>query len=79
MLVAEALSLTPDDLLPGAPVQEVSCGVPFLYVPLRDPETVDRAVSDGAAFRRLAKSTGMELPIFLFALDAGSDLRRTPA
>ena len=37
MLVAEALSLTPDDLLPGAPVQEVSCGVPFLYVPLRDP------------------------------------------
>jgi trans-2,3-dihydro-3-hydroxyanthranilate isomerase len=30
---------------------------------------VDRAISDGAAFRRLAKSTGIELPIFLFALE----------
>lgn len=69
MLVAEALSLTPDDLLPDAPVQEVSCGVPFLYVPLRDAGTVDRAISDGAAFRRLAKATGIALPMFLFALD----------
>ena len=70
LLVAEALSLTPDDLLPDAPIQEVSCGVPFLYVPLRDPETVDRAISDGASFRRLAKVTGIELPILLFALDS---------
>jgi trans-2,3-dihydro-3-hydroxyanthranilate isomerase len=71
-LVADALSLAPEDLLPDAPVQEMSCGVPFLYVPLRTPETVDRAISDGAAFRRLAKATGSNLPIFLFALDAGS-------
>jgi trans-2,3-dihydro-3-hydroxyanthranilate isomerase len=74
MVVADALGLTPDDLLSYAPVQEVSCGVPFLYVPLRDPETVDRAISDGAAFRRLAKVTGVSLPIFVFAMDAGSAL-----
>jgi trans-2,3-dihydro-3-hydroxyanthranilate isomerase len=72
MLVADALSLASEDLLPNAPVQQVSCGVPFLYVPLRDSAAVDRAVSDAAAFRRLAKSTGVELPIFLFAMHAGS-------
>jgi trans-2,3-dihydro-3-hydroxyanthranilate isomerase len=52
--VAAAVGLTPDDLAPGLPVQEVSCGVPFLMIPLRDPETVDRAVSDASAARRFA-------------------------
>src|SRR5205809_5231 len=52
----------------------VSCGVPFLFVPLRDPDTVDRAVSDAAAFRRLAGTLGQELAIFLFAvLPSGSE------
>jgi trans-2,3-dihydro-3-hydroxyanthranilate isomerase len=70
-VVAETIGLTAADLLPGAPVQEVSCAVPFLFIPLRDAETVDRAFSDAAAFKRLAKSTGIDLPVFLFALDAG--------
>ena len=35
--VAAALGLTHDDLAPDLPIQEVSCGVPFLFVPLRDP------------------------------------------
>jgi trans-2,3-dihydro-3-hydroxyanthranilate isomerase len=70
--VAATLGLDENDLLAGAPVQQVSCAVPFLFVPLRDPETVDRAISDASAFRRLAQSSGVDLPIFLFALDAGS-------
>ena len=68
--VAAALNLTADDLLPDAVVQQVSCGVPFLYVPLRDAATVDRAIADAAAFRRLAQTTGINLPMFLFAIDA---------
>jgi trans-2,3-dihydro-3-hydroxyanthranilate isomerase len=40
----------------------------FLLVPLRGPEAVDRAVSDGAALRRLQSATGIDLPIFLFAM-----------
>ena len=71
--VAAALGLSADDLAPELPVQQVSCGVPFLLVPLRSRETVDRAVSDAAAFRRLAGATGVNLPIYLFAaLPAGS-------
>jgi trans-2,3-dihydro-3-hydroxyanthranilate isomerase len=67
--VAAALGLSAGDLAGGLPVQEVSCGVAFLIVPLRSRETVDRAMSDPAACRRLAASTGVNLPIYLFALD----------
>ena len=67
-LVASTLGLTLADLVAELPIQTVSCGVPFLFVPLRDRDTVDRAVSDTAAFRRLAGGLGRELAIFLFAL-----------
>jgi trans-2,3-dihydro-3-hydroxyanthranilate isomerase len=64
--VAAALSLTVDDLA-DLPVQEVSCGVPFLFVPLRDRDAVDRAISDASAFKKLAARTGVSLPLFVFA------------
>jgi trans-2,3-dihydro-3-hydroxyanthranilate isomerase len=54
--------------VPDLPIQRISCGVPFLFVPLRDSETVDRAVSDAAGFRRLKAATSIDLAIFLFAL-----------
>jgi trans-2,3-dihydro-3-hydroxyanthranilate isomerase len=72
-LVAGAIGLQPRDLSPDLPAQEVSCGVPYLCVPLRDKDCVDAAVSDAAAFRRLWAATGTTLPVFRFALaPAGS-------
>ena len=68
--VAAALGVTEADLVPHLPVQRISCGVPFLYVPLRSSETVDRAVSDANGFRRLKAATGIDLAIFLFAHDS---------
>ena len=65
--VAAAIGLREQDLAAGLPIRTVSCGVPFLYVPLRDNATVDMAIPDAAAFRRLADATGIDLPIFLFA------------
>ena len=41
--VAEALALKEVDLLPSAPVQEVSVGVPFIMVALKSAEAVTRA------------------------------------
>jgi trans-2,3-dihydro-3-hydroxyanthranilate isomerase len=78
--VAAAVGLTADDVHAGLPVQEVSCGAPFLMIPLRDRATVDRAVSDAAAIGRLAPveadlQVGLDLPlgVFLFAISpAGS-------
>jgi len=69
---AEALGLKPEDLSDTLPVQEVSCGVPYLLVPLRDHAAVDRAVTDSAGFRRLCAACGLDLPIFLFAVGGPS-------
>jgi trans-2,3-dihydro-3-hydroxyanthranilate isomerase len=66
--VAAALGLKAEDLAANLPVQEVSCGVPFLLVALRDHQTVDRAVGDTAGFRGLCDACGLDLPIFVFAL-----------
>jgi trans-2,3-dihydro-3-hydroxyanthranilate isomerase len=65
--VAAALGLTEADLVPALPIQRISCGVPFLYVPLKDADAVDRAVSDANGFRRLKAATGIDLAIFLFS------------
>ena len=72
-VVASAIGLAETDLVANLPIQDVSCGLRFLYVPLRDRETVDRAVSDTAGFRRLETEVGLNLPIFMFAvLPSGS-------
>jgi trans-2,3-dihydro-3-hydroxyanthranilate isomerase len=45
--VAAALGLHEDDVrATGLPVQQVSCGMPFVFVPLATREAVDRAVPD---------------------------------
>ena len=66
--VAAAIGLAEADLLPNLPVQEVTCGVPFLMVPIRSREAVDRAVGEASAFRRFTESTSINLPIFFFAM-----------
>jgi len=67
-LVASTLGLGAADLVPGLPVQTVSCGFPVLLVPIRDREAVDRAVSDTAAFKRLSALLGERLAVFLFTV-----------
>jgi len=66
---ATAIGLQESDLVPDLPVQEITCGVPFLFVPLRDRATVDRAVGDVRAFKNVVPS---DVPIFLFAVDPDS-------
>jgi len=80
---AAAIGLQESDLVPHLPVQEITCGVPFLFVPLRDRATVDRAVGDVRAFKSVVPS---DVPIFLFSVDPSAtdaglppsqELRRT--
>jgi trans-2,3-dihydro-3-hydroxyanthranilate isomerase len=66
--VALAIGLTTDDLVPGLPVQLVSCGVPYVIAVLRDRETVDRAACDIAGFRQLSAAFGANTAVFLFAV-----------
>lgn len=76
--LAGALSLDPADLLEGeyAP-QAVSCGVPFLFVPLRDRAALARVRVNPERYSRLLGNWWAK-ESFLFCFDPelpGSDLR----
>ena len=58
--VAQALGLSPDDIL--APPQVVSTGLPFCVTLLRDRATVSRARLDPEGLRALAAHTGATGP-----------------
>ena len=69
---AAALGIDPVDLLAAAPVQVVSCGVPFLFAALATRRAVDHVTLDRARYRAvLAASSVAELPVFVFTLDVG--------
>lgn len=54
----------------GLPVEEVSCGVPFLFVPLDTRAAVDAAVPDMAAMRRLTSAfPGNHIGVFVFSTE----------
>ena len=58
----------------GLPVQVVSCGLPFLFVPLVTRRAVDSATMDREAFDALVRSAQTEAHgIFLFSRERGPD------
>jgi trans-2,3-dihydro-3-hydroxyanthranilate isomerase len=58
----------------GLPVQLVSCGVPFLFVPLATRRAVDNAALDADAFDKFRRAAGVdEVPVFLFSPESASD------
>ncbi len=67
-IVATILNLEAHDIADSSPVQTVSCGVPFLFVPLRTRAAVDRAVVDEAALKRWVAQE-----IFIFSTEPGGD------
>ena len=67
--LAAILGLAAGDLLDGAtPPQSVSCGTPFLFVPLRDWATVGRARIRGDVWESTLGSYVTDM-VFLFAMD----------
>ncbi len=72
---AAALSLSPAAVAgTGLPVQVVSCGVPFLFVPLTTRSAVDSAVANRSVLDALiAETRSGAHGVFLFTLDRGSD------
>jgi PhzF family phenazine biosynthesis protein len=66
--MAKALGLGEPDLLPGAPIEPGSTGNKFLFVPLRDRATVDRAVLDVRAVLAVMGDRP-HIGIFVFAPD----------
>jgi trans-2,3-dihydro-3-hydroxyanthranilate isomerase len=58
----------------GLPAQQVSSGVPFLFVPMATRAAVNRAALDRAALREFFDANGQpEHPVFVFSLEHGDD------
>ncbi|MCK9496012.1 MAG: PhzF family phenazine biosynthesis protein [Dehalococcoidia bacterium] len=68
--VARAVGLDAGDLIEGVPVQVVSTGVPFVFLPIRTREAVDRAAPDLEAMRRVAAAHGLD-HYYLFTPERG--------
>ena len=66
--VAAAIGLSVDDLVPDLPIEEVSCGVPYLFVPLRDRAAVDRATGDAVAMLDLPNLSRSHPAVLLFTV-----------
>jgi trans-2,3-dihydro-3-hydroxyanthranilate isomerase len=72
--LAAACGISPADLHDRAPVQQVSCGVPFLYLPLKTRTAVDAVAIDRAALARCCRDAGLpELGVYMFAPESGGD------
>ena len=54
-------------------MQSVSCGVPFLFVPIVTRDAVDRAVVDQNRLSRLCRALGIAEEVFLFSTEPGDD------
>jgi trans-2,3-dihydro-3-hydroxyanthranilate isomerase len=72
---AAALSLSPAAVAgTGHPVQEVSCGVPFLFVPLATRSAVDNAsINPGQLAALIQSAKSRANGVFLFSTQPGSD------
>jgi trans-2,3-dihydro-3-hydroxyanthranilate isomerase len=72
---AAAVGIRGEDLL-DLPIQTVSCGVPFAYVPLKSRAAVDAVTIDRRALERVYGDLGGELlPVFFFTPDRSGAIR----
>ena len=70
--MASALGLERAAIHDGAPIQDVSCGLPFTFVPLVSRAAVDACVLDARASEAMFKESGLaRRPIFVFSVEAG--------
>jgi trans-2,3-dihydro-3-hydroxyanthranilate isomerase len=72
---ARALRLPPELLAANLPVQMVTCGVPYVIVPLVSREAVDRASLDTSAYDALKAPHGLgrEVCVYLFSTETAAD------
>ncbi len=67
---AAAVGVDETELVDGLPLQVVSCGVPFLFVPMASRAAVDRATIDRKALTQCFQNARMEeLSLFFFTTD----------
>ena len=71
--VAAMLSLEESDIEADLPVEVVSCGVPFLYVPLRSLDAARRARPRVDLIDRVAGEHGIQPQVFVFTREVAHE------
>jgi trans-2,3-dihydro-3-hydroxyanthranilate isomerase len=72
--MASVLGLEPAAIREGLPIQEISCGLPFVFVPLTTRAAVDQCVPDLRASEAMFKEAGLtRRGIFVFSTESGDD------
>jgi trans-2,3-dihydro-3-hydroxyanthranilate isomerase len=72
-ILAAAFGVGPDDFVGDLPAQEISCGVPFVFVPLVSRAAVDSVSIDRKALANVSRAAGLdERPVFFFTTERGS-------
>jgi trans-2,3-dihydro-3-hydroxyanthranilate isomerase len=64
--IASALGIAEADIRDDLPIQIVSTGFRFLYVPLRSVDALARCTSNGATLAALFEANEQRLPIYMF-------------
>jgi trans-2,3-dihydro-3-hydroxyanthranilate isomerase len=71
---AAAIGIEERELVPDLPLQVVSCGVPFMFVPIASRAAVDRVAIERTALARCYAQAGIqELPTFFFTMDGAGE------
>ena len=72
--LAASIGLHQADVMGNLPAEVVSCGVPFLFVPLASRRAVDAAAVDRKALVQCCRDAGIdELPTFFFTTEGEAD------
>jgi trans-2,3-dihydro-3-hydroxyanthranilate isomerase len=72
--MAAVLGIDPGAIRDGLPIQEISCGLPFFFVPLTTRAAVDQCVLDARGNEAMFKETGLtRRGIFVFSTEPGGD------
>ena len=71
---ASAIGVEPGQLVPGLPIQEVSCGSAFFFAPLTSRAAVDAVQMNGRELDAIFKQAGTpRRGVFVFTTDKGAD------
>src|SRR5260370_26534949 len=68
--IASALGIENADIRDDLPIQIVSTGFPFLYVPIRSADALARCASNQATLAALFEAGEQRLPIYMFVVQA---------
>lgn len=72
--LASAIGVAPEAFAPNLPVQEVSCGSPFFYVPLATRAAVDAVQMNGRELEAIFSAAGVtRRGLFVFTTAGGAD------